>query len=248
MAKYSNSSLVSYTRMVSYNYGMRDHIIDRITPHCIVGQLSVETLGNVFASRQVSSNYGIGADGRIGLYVPESKAAWTSSSQSNDNRAVTIECASATKHPYTMNSKVYNSLVKLCVDICKRNNKNKLIWISDRSKALSYIPKSGEMQLTVHRWFDNKPCPGDWLYSRLGNLADDVTKQLNGETLPIPRTVRRGNTGKAVMVVQSILGITIDGKFGPKTEAAVKQFQNKNSLTVDGYVGPKTWSVLLTCI
>ena len=80
-----------------------------------------------------------------------------------------------------MNEAVYNSLVNLCVDICKRNGKTKLLWFNDKSKSLSYEPKSNEMVITVHRWFANKSCPGDWLYSRLDDLANTVNKQLAGD-------------------------------------------------------------------
>ena len=178
----SNSKMVSYTRLSPNNSGKRTMKIDRITPHCVVGQCSVETLGRIFSSpdKKASSNYGIGSDGRVGMYVPENKRSWCSSSESNDQRAVTIECASDTKEPYTMNDKVYNQLVKLCIDICKRNGKNKLIWFGDKEKTLNYSPKPNEMVLTVHRWFANKSCPGNWLYSRLGSLAKTVTKELSG--------------------------------------------------------------------
>ena len=179
---YTNSKLVVYKKLSPNHSGKRTHAIDRITPHCVVGQCTAEGLGSWFAktSTQASSNYGIDKDGRVGLYVEEKNRSWCSSSNANDQRAVTIECASDTKEPYTMNSKVYATLVKLCVDICKRNGKKKLLWISNKSKALNYVPKSDEMILTVHRWFDNKSCPGNWLYSRLGKLATEVTKQLAG--------------------------------------------------------------------
>lgn len=146
--------------------------------------LSVETLGNIFMNTacEASCNYGIGYDGRVLLCVDESNRSWCSSSNANDQRAVTIECASDTVAPYTMNSKVYNKLIALCVDICKRNGKTKLLWFGNEDKTLNYSPKSGEMVLTVHRWFANKSCPGDWLYNRLGNLADEVTAQLGGKT------------------------------------------------------------------
>lgn len=181
---YTNSKLVSYTRLSPNHSGQRTHSIDRITPHCVVGQCSVETLGNIFAptTRQASCNYGIGPDGRVGMYVEEKNRSWCSSSNANDQRAVTIECASDTKHPYTMNSTVYATLIKLCVDICKRNGKKKLIWLGDKNKTLNYSPKADEMVLTVHRWFANKSCPGDWLYSRLGDLATKVTAQLGGSS------------------------------------------------------------------
>lgn len=181
---YTNSKMVSYKRLSPNHSGKRTHSIDRITPHCVVGQCSVETLGNIFAprSRQASCNYGIGPDGRVGMYVEEKNRSWCSSSNANDQRAVTIECASDTKHPYAMNDKVYASLIKLCTDICKRNGKKKLLWLGSKSKALNYKPKSDEMVLTVHRWFANKSCPGDWLYSRLGDLATKVTAQLGGSS------------------------------------------------------------------
>ena len=179
---YTNSSLVKYRKLSPNHSGKRTHKIDRISPHCVVGQCTAEGLGDWFSrkSTQASSNYGIDRDGRVGLYVEEKNRSWCTSSAANDQRAVTIECASDTKEPYTMNSKVYATLVKLCVDICKRNGKKKLLWLGDKTKTLNYEPKSDEMVLTVHRWFANKSCPGNWLYSRLGKLADEVTKQLGG--------------------------------------------------------------------
>lgn len=181
---YTNSSLVSYTKLSPNHSGKRTHSIDRITPHCVVGQLSAESICGCFTStsRQASCNYGIGTDGRVSLCVEEKNRSWCSSSSANDQRAVTIECASDKTAPYAMNSKVYDSLVKLCTDICKRNGKKKLLWLGSKSKALNYSPKSDEMVLTVHRWFANKSCPGDWLYSRLDDLAEKVTKNLSGTT------------------------------------------------------------------
>ena len=181
---YTNSKMVAYTKLSPNHSGQRTHAIDRITPHCVVGQCSVETLGRIFAqsSRQASCNYRIGADGRVGMYVEEKNRSWCSSSNVNDQRAVTIECASDTKEPYWMNDKVYQALIKLCVDICKRNRKKKLIWLGDKNNTLNYSPKSDEMVLTVHRWFANKSCPGNWLYARLGELATKVTTELSGST------------------------------------------------------------------
>lgn len=178
----SNSSLVAYTKLSPNHSGKRTHCIDRITPHCVVGQCTAEGLGEWFekSSTQASSNYGIDRNGRVGLYVDEGNRSWCSSSNANDQRAVTIECASDTKEPYTMNDSVYATLIKLCTDICKRNGKTKLIWIADKTKALAYAPKSDEMLLTVHRWFANKSCPGDWLYSRLADVAAKVTANLGG--------------------------------------------------------------------
>ena len=181
---YTNSSLVSYTKLSPNHSGQRTHSIDRITPHCVVGQCSVETLGSIFlpTSRQASCNYGIGVDGRVGMYVEEKNRSWCSSSSANDQRAITIECASDTTEPYAFKDVVYQKLITLCVDICKRNGKKKLLWLGDKDKTLAYTPASDEMIITVHRWFANKSCPGEWLYSRLGDLANKVTAALEGST------------------------------------------------------------------
>lgn len=178
----SNSALVSCVIYSPNHSGHRNMEIDRITPHCVVGQCTVEALGELFArpSREASSNYGIGYDGRVGLYVDEENRSWCSSSGANDNRAITIECASDTYQPIAMNACVYDRLIDLCADICKRNGKNKLIWFGDKNKTLNYTPQPGEMILTVHRWFADTVCPGDWLYSRLGDLASKVTARISG--------------------------------------------------------------------
>ena len=182
----SNSPLVDCTVLSPNHSGKRTKPLKRITPHCVVGQLKAEAIGGCFTnpSRQASCNYGIGTEGRVCLIVPEDCRSWCSSSNDNDQQAATIECASDKTHPYAMNSAVYNKLVDLCVDICKRNGAKKLLWISDKNKALSYVPKDDEMIITVHRWFANKSCPGDWLYNRLGELASTVTAKLGGTKTP----------------------------------------------------------------
>ena len=186
---YTNSPLVSYTKLSPNHSGKRTHSIDRITPHCVVGQCSVETLGNVFASpsREASCQYGIGVDGRVGMYVEEKNRSWCSSSNANDQRAVTIECASDATHPYAFKDVVYQKLIALCVDICKRNGKKKLLWLGgkgstakDKVACENYTPASDEMFLTAHRFYANKACPGDWMYARMGDLAKKVTEQLGG--------------------------------------------------------------------
>ena len=137
---YTNSPLVVYTKLSPNHSGQRTHSIDRITPHCVVGQLSAESICGCFTStsRQASCNYGIGTDGRVSLCVEEKNRSWCSSSNTNDQRAVTIECASDKSEPYTMNSAVYASLIKLCIDICQRNGKKKLIWLGNKNKTLNY--------------------------------------------------------------------------------------------------------------
>lgn len=192
---YSNSSLVAYMLLSPNHSGLRTERIDRISPHCVVGQCTAEGLGDWFhkSSTQASSNYGIDKNGRIGLYVEEKNRSWCTSSNANDQRAVTIECASDKAEPYAMHQVVYDRLVDLCEDICRRNGKKKLLWFGDKNKSLNYQPKADEMIITVHRWFANKSCPGDWLYARLGDLAAKVTSRLgSGNVEVIPSGMQAG--------------------------------------------------------
>lgn len=177
---YTNSPLVNYTRISPNRTVGRNHKIDTITIHCVVGQCSVETLGNVFAptSRRASSNYGIGYDGKIGMYCEEKDRSWCTSSSSNDNRAVTIEVASDTKSPYAVNAAAYKSLIKLVADICKRNGIKELKWKADKS----LIGNIDKQNMTVHRWFASTSCPGDYLYSRMGQIAKDVNEKLGADS------------------------------------------------------------------
>lgn len=173
----SNSSLVSVTKISPNKTSPRNHAIDTITIHCYVGQVSVESGLNYLAQpgTKASANYVIGKDGRIGLGVDEKDRSWCTSSASNDHRAITIECASDTTSPYAINDAVYASLIKLCADICKRNGIKELKWKGDKS----LIGNVSKQNMTVHRWFANKACPGDYIYSRLGQIADEVNAILN---------------------------------------------------------------------
>lgn len=179
----SNSKLVSYTRISPNRTSPRRHKIDTITPHMVVGQLSVETIGSIFApkARQASSNYGIGYDGRVGLYVPESDRSWCSSSPTNDHRAVTIECASDLTPPYAINGRVYDSLIKLCADICKRNEIKSMKWRADPT----LIGDIARQNVTVHKWFANTACPGEYLYSKLGKIANDVNQLIGSSVINV---------------------------------------------------------------
>lgn len=172
----TNSPLVSYTKISPNKTSPRNHVIDTVTIHCVVGQCSVEALGEVFAptSRQASSNYGIGPDGRIGMYVEEKDRSWCSSNGANDNRAITIEVASDTFAPYKVTDAAFNSLIKLLADICKRNNIKSLKWKADKN----LIGHLEEQNMTVHRWFANKSCPGDYLYNKHYEIAEKVNELL----------------------------------------------------------------------
>lgn len=185
----SNSPLVSYKKISPNRTSPRNHKIDTVTIHCVVGQCSVETLGNIFAptSRQASCNYGIGADGRIGMYCEEKDRSWCSSNAANDNRAITIEVASDTKHPYAVNAKAYTALIDLLVDICKRNGIPRLVWSTSKADRVNH--KNG-CNMTVHRDYANKSCPGEYLYSRHAQIASEVIKRLGStDTRPQPEKV-----------------------------------------------------------
>lgn len=178
----SNSPLVSYTKISPNKSSPRNHKIDTVTIHCVVGQCSVETLGNVFAptSRQASSNYGVGVDGRIGMYVEEKDRSWCSSNAANDNRAITIEVASDTKEPYAVNAKAYAALIDLLVDICKRNGIKALVWSTNKADRVNH--KNG-CNMTVHRDYANKSCPGTYLYERHAQIASEVNKRLGSTNI-----------------------------------------------------------------
>ena len=175
----SNSSLVNYTKISPNKTVPRDHVIDTITIHCVVGQCSIETLGDLFSpeSREASSNYGIGPDGRIGMYVEEKDRSWCSSNRENDMRAITIEVASDTYEPYMVTDSAYESLIVLIADICKRNGIKKLLWEADPD----LIGNIDHQNMTVHRWFDNKACPGDYLFERHYDIANRVNKILENK-------------------------------------------------------------------
>lgn len=184
---YSNSPLVNYVKLSPNHSGQRKHIIDTISIHCVVGQLSVQGIGSCFdeSKEKCSSNYGIDYDGEIGLYVEEKNRSWCTSSSSNDNRAITIEVASDTKHPYKITDAAYKSLINLLVDICQRNNIKELKWQGDKN----LIGQVDKQNMTVHRWFANKSCPGDYLYNLHGQIAKEVNERLN----PAPKELTTVN-------------------------------------------------------
>lgn len=177
MMKMSNSALVNYTKISPNRTSPRKNKIDTITIHCVVGQCSVETLGAIFApsSRQASSNYGVGYDGRFGMYCEEKDRSWCSSSAANDNRAITIEVASDTTEPYAVNDKAYAALLDLVTDICRRNGIKKLVWSTKKNERVNHL---NGCNLTVHRDYANKSCPGNYLYERQGAIAAEVNKRL----------------------------------------------------------------------
>ena len=190
----SNSSLISYTKLSPNHSGKRTKKIDTVTIHCMAGQLSVESCGALFAksSRQASSNYGIGPDGRIALYVDEGNRSWCTSSNANDQRAVTIEVASDATHPYAVRDKAYDALLDLVTDICKRNGIKKLAWSTNKNTRVNHL---NGCNMTVHRDYAAKACPGDYLYNLQDEIAAEVNRRLGTSGSTTPST--GGSTGTA---------------------------------------------------
>ena len=185
----SNSNLITYTKISPNKTVGRNHKIDTVAIHCMAGNLSVETCGNLFArsTTKASSNYGIGSDGRIGLYVEEKDRSWCTSSSAVDNRAITIEVASEAVSPYRITDKAYKALIKLLVDICKRNGILKLVWSDKKSDRINHV---NGCNMECHRDHANKACPGDYIYSREGKIAEEVNKELK-KTSSTKKTIFR---------------------------------------------------------
>lgn len=210
----NNSPLVTYTNITSHRTSPRNHAIDTITIHCFVGQVTAKQGCDYFATcpKDASSNYVVGKDGSIGLSVEEKDRSWCSSSRENDNRSITIETACDATAPWAVNSVAYNKLIELCTDICHRNGKTKMVWIGDKAKALAFNPAPTEMRMTCHRWFAATGCPGDYLYARMGEIAEKVNAMLGGTT-PQPTS----SVPYVVEVTRSDLNI----RQGPGTNYAV---------------------------
>lgn len=187
---FTNSPLVTYTNITKNKTPNRNHVIDTITIHCIVGQWTAKQGCDYFATtnRKCSANYVVGKDGSIGLSVEEKDRSWCSSNAANDHRAITIEVASDTEHPYAVTDAAYNALIQLVADICKRNNIKELKWKADPS----LIGQVDKQNMTVHKWFAKKDCPGEYLYSRHGDIASKVNAILNVK--PAKMEIKVGST------------------------------------------------------
>ena len=259
--RFTNSPLVVYRKISPNKTSPRNHKIDTITIHCMAGNLSIETCGNVFASssRKASSNYGIGTDGRIALYVEEKDRSWASSNAKNDHRAVTIEVANDGGAPdWHVSDRAITSLIELVTDICKRNSIKKLVWSTNKTDRINHLHGCN---MTVHRDFAAKACPGNYLYNLHSYIAEQVNERLGVKTAPTntaitpesnpykePTTnIRKGTKGEGAKWVQWCLwrfGLLdkagIDGVIGSESEFAILTAQKRLGLQVDGIVGEIT--------
>lgn len=251
----SYSKLVEYVKLSPNCTKPRSKKVDAIVIHHMAGNATIEAVGALFAqtSRQASSNYGIGTDGRVACYVEEENRSWATCNAGIDNRAITIEVANCSGEPdWKVSDKALESTIALCVDICKRYG-FKLNYTGN---------KNGNLHM--HKWYAATGCPGAYLASKFQYIANEVNKRLgeniepskpvvnSGCTLNLP-VLHRGSEGESVKALQILLigkgyscgGWGADGDFGLATEEAVRKFQRDNGLTMDGIVGTETWSKLL---
>lgn len=241
----SKSSLVNYTKL-SPNCSSRNGArICKITPHHMAGNLTIEQCAEVFqnSSRQASANYGIGSDGRIGCYVDENDRSWASANYDNDRQAITIEVANdEIGGNWHVSDKALESLINLCVDICKRYN-FKLIY-----------DETPNGSLTRHNMFVNTTCPGPYLQSKFPYIAEEVNKRLEGQSTSTPTTSTTSGD-ETIKYIQNKLNarynasLNVDGIFGPLTKKAmVKGLQIELNtqcgarLNIDGIFGSLTKS------
>ncbi len=177
----SNSALVTYTNITAHKNSPRNHAIDTITIHCIVGQWTAKQGCDYFKTtdRDCSANYVVGKDGSIGLSVDEKDRSWCSSNAANDHRAITIEVASDASEPYAVTDKAYAALLDLVTDICKRNEIKRLVWSTNKNDRVNHL---NGCNMTVHRDYANKSCPGKYLYDKHGEIAAEYISFLITQT------------------------------------------------------------------
>ena len=189
----SNSRLINYVNLSPNCNAPRNNRINKITIHHMAANLSVEQCGNIFANRnrQASSNYGIGSDGRVGLYVDEANRSWCSSSPDNDHQAITIEVANdVIGGNWHVSDVALAKLIDLCVDICERNNIDRLVFTGNASG-----------NLTLHKYFAPTMCPGPYLESKMPYIAQEVNRRLgmkNDKPSTSAYIVKQGDTLSAI--------------------------------------------------
>lgn len=210
---YTNSSLVSYTRISPNRNAPRNNTIQSIVVHHMAGIMSVEQFGELVANpnRQMSANYAIGNDGRIGLFCPESDRSWCSSSAKVDNRAITIEVSNnVCGEPWSISDAAYTSLIKLCVDICKRNGIKKLEY-------------TGNLNGTLLRHCDivATACPGTWIKNHTTDLCNKVNAQLNAKTETKPESTGYTKTLNSGTPIYKEIGKPATGSINATTKYTI---------------------------
>ena len=236
----SNSTLATYTRITKNKTSPRNHTIDTITIHCIVGQWTAKQGCDYFATtdRECSANYVVGKDGSIGLSVDEKDRSWCSSNSANDHRAITIEVASDTTHPYAVTDAAFAALLNLVEDICRRNGIKKLVWSTNKNDRVNHL---NGCNMTVHRDYANKACPGDYLYNRHGEIAAEVNRRLQGASsgggvvVTPPATEKPTDGGTGATATPYLVRVTISDLYirkGPGTNYGKNGFIKPGVYTI----------------
>ena len=236
----SNSPLATYTRITKNKTSPRNHTIDTITIHCIVGQWTAKQGCDYFATtdRQCSANYVVGKDGSIGLSVDEKDRSWCSSNSANDNRAITIEVASDTTHPYAVTDAAFAALLNLVEDICRRNGIKKLVWSTNKNDRVNHL---NGCNMTVHRDYANKACPGDYLYNRHGEIAAEVNRRPQGASsgggvvVTPPSAEKPADSGTGATATPYLVRVTISDLYirkGPGTNYGKNGFIKPGVYTI----------------
>lgn len=215
---FTNSSLASYVKISPNRTSPRNKPIDAIVIHHMAGIMSVESFGALVAnpSRQMSPNYAIGNDGRIGLYCPEGDRSWCSSSGAVDHHAVTIEVSNdVSGEPWSISSAAYASLIKLCVDICKRNGIKKLEYTGNLNGSL-----------LRHCDIVATQCPGTWIKNHTKEICDKVNAQLVEKVEPATLYTKTLTSGTPIYKESSlgkgaIATITVTTKYSIIAEKVV---------------------------
>ena len=182
----------------NYQKGRNGHKICKFTPHIMAGILTGKQCAvNIFQNpnRIASANYCIGNDGDLVCNVYEEDRAYTSSSRSNDNQAITVEVSNCEYGgDWRISDAAWNTLVNLAVDVCTRYG-----------FRLEY-DGTPNGSLTRHNMFANTACPGKYLQSRFQELADTVNARLDGKVEPTPTPAPSGNKSNEELANEVIAG------------------------------------------
>lgn len=211
----SNSSLITATYKAhsnNYSVGRSGRKIEKVTIHHMAGVLTAKQCGSIFqnGSRSASSNYGIGKNGEIALFVDEANTSYADANWDSNCKSVTIECSNnKTGGDWTVSDTVLNSLINLIADIFKRNGIKKAI----KGKTITW-----------HSMYSATTCPGNYLRSKMDYIVEEVNKKLGNSTSDSTSTDKKEETKHK---------IDVDGLWGTDT---TKKAQEVFKTTVDGEV------------
>lgn len=228
----SNSKLAKEKYTISsnnYSIGRSGRKIEKVTIHHMAGVLSAKQCAAIFKdpSRGASSNYGIGKNGEIALYVDEKNTSYADANWDSNCKSVTIECSnSSTGGNWPISNIALNSLINLVADILKRNKLGKA--------------KLGKT-ITYHSMYTSTACPGNYLKGKMNYIVKKVNEKLGYDDNPIPeKPIVEDKVLEWQRIINVVYGenLTMDGIFGPDCEEkALKHYlYYKNPIISNEYV------------